>query len=152
MKMMLSEIIAKAAQFRTHKEKIEFLQKHDSQHLRVLLHSVYNPEIKFLLPDTDPPYKKSDPNFGQEVLYSEMRKLYLFIDGGNPNLSQSRREQLFIQLLEAIHPDDARLMLAVKNKKFHVPGMMEDIVRKAFPGLLPPKPEKEKKEESVEKS
>ena len=36
--------------------------------------------------------------------------------GGNDRLSQSRREQLFIELLEALHPDEAELLCLVKDR------------------------------------
>jgi hypothetical protein len=69
-------------------------------------------------------------------LYQEQRRLYLFIAGGHPDLSQLRRETLFIQVLESIPPEEAELLLAVKDKKLPYKGITKEIVQEAFPGLL----------------
>ena len=82
------------------------------------------------------PYKENDLVDQESVLYSESRRLYLFTEGGNPNLKQTRREYLFIQLLESIDKEDAKLMIAVKDKKLPYKGINVDIVNKAFPGLI----------------
>ena len=59
------------------------------------------------------------------------------MEGGNPNLKPLRREFLFIQLLESIDSEDAKLLLSVKDKKLPFKGITEKIVRQAFPDLLP---------------
>lgn len=61
----------------------------------------------------------------------------MFVEGGNPNLKPVRREFLFIQLLESIDSEDAKLLLAVKEKKLPFKGITEKTVRQAFPDLLP---------------
>jgi hypothetical protein len=71
------------------------------------------------------------------VLYAEVRKLYLFVKGGNDNLKPLRRETLFIQLLESLAPADADLLCAIKDKKMPYKGIDAKIIREAFPGLLP---------------
>jgi hypothetical protein len=59
----------------------------------------------------------------------------LFVEGGNPNLTNLRRETLFIQLLESVDPNDAKLLLAMKDKKSAFSGINKTIVRQAFPDL-----------------
>jgi hypothetical protein len=44
---------------------------------------------------------------------------------------------MFIQLLEAIHPEDAKIVLQMKDKK-PFKGVSAAIVREAFPNLIPP--------------
>ncbi len=143
MKKPISHILKEASE-KSPKEKIKFLRENDHMVLRAILQCAYNPNIKFLLPEDDPKYKSSPDSIGYEKLYSETRKIYLFIEGGNPNLKQSRREELFIQFLEAIHPDDAEMMLKVRKKQLPYKGLSEKVIREAFPDLLP-----EKKEEEV---
>jgi len=70
-------------------------------------------------------------------LFTEARKLYLFVEGGSPNLKQLRRETLFVELLETVDPEDAKLLLAIKDKTLPYPGVTLDIVNQAFPGLIP---------------
>jgi hypothetical protein len=70
------------------------------------------------------------------MLYTEIRRLYLFVEGGNPNLSKLRREMLYIQLLESVDPNDAKLLNYVKDKKLPFRGITAKIVNQAFPNLL----------------
>jgi hypothetical protein len=117
-------------------QKINKLREYDSGVLRQLLKYAYDPEIKFLLPTGDPPYKPC-PFLDQEgMLYTEIRRLYLFVEGGNPNLSKLRREMLYIQLLESVDPNDAKLLNYVKDKKLPFRGITAKIVNQAFPNLL----------------
>lgn len=135
MRLMISEILDKAAELKTRKERVDFLRKNDSSALRTILKYAADPNIKFLLPDSDPPFKASEAKESQGMLYSEARRLYLFVEGGNPNLSPFKREMLFIQLLEALDPMDAQLLLQVKNKKLPK-GLDKKIIQEAFEGLL----------------
>mgnify|MGYP000237506748 CR=1 FL=1 len=47
------------------------------------------------------------------------------------------KEALFIELLEAVDPDDAKLLLAIKDKTLPYSGLDTDIINRAFPGLIP---------------
>jgi hypothetical protein len=58
------------------------------------------------------------------------------MEGGNPNLKPIKREQIFIQMLEAVSADDAQLLIAMKDKKSPYKNITKDIVNEAFPGLL----------------
>jgi hypothetical protein len=67
----------------------------------------------------------------------EARTMYLFVEGGdehNPNVKPQVREKKFIELLEFVHPEDARAIIGAKNRRLAV---SQDVVRMAFPGLLP---------------
>lgn len=55
----------------------------------------------------------------------------------------TRREQLFIQFIEGLEPEDAKLMCSVKDKKIPYKGITAKLVNTAFPGLIL---EKEKKQ------
>jgi hypothetical protein len=70
------------------------------------------------------------------MLYSEVRRLYLFLEGGNTNLTQLKRESMFIDLLQSIAPEDAELLIAIKEKKLPFDGLTAETVLKAFPGLF----------------
>jgi hypothetical protein len=136
MRLALFQVLQQASETTGTNNKIEFLRQHDSNPLRTLLQYALDPSIEWDLPDTDPPFKPC-PHPGQETrLISEARRLYLFIKGGNPNLNKIRREALFIELLESIHPNDAILLNAVKNKKIPYKGITAKLVNEAFPGLI----------------
>jgi len=136
MKLGLAEILKRASDLEKKQERIQFLYQYDSQALRALLKYAYDPKIKFLLPEGAPPFKKNDLPDLQSVLYSELRKMYLFIEGGNPNLKQVRREYLFVQFLENLDKDDAELILAVKDKKIPYKGITKKFIEEVYPGLL----------------
>lgn len=116
-----------------------------NQAIMQILHATFHPEVKFLLPDGAPPFTKLDKGVdAQGTLYREAKKLYIFIDGLAPEIHQLKRETLFVQMLEALDPDDADLLLGVKDKKMIYPGITYDLVAKTFPGLLPEGGEVEK--------
>lgn len=135
-KLPISHIINNAAALKTEVEKVQYLQQHNSTALTTVLQYALDKRAIWQLPEGDPPYKPSDLTFDNEgMLYSEARRLYLFLEGGNPNLTQFRREMLFIGLLESIHPDDSKIILMAKNKKMPK-GITKKIVNLAFPGLI----------------
>src|SRR5210317_1419713 len=72
--------------------------------LKMLLEYAYLPEKKFDLPEGDPPYKPDDAPIGMSPanLRMEIKRLYIF---KREDLKPLRREQLFINLLESVHPD-----------------------------------------------
>jgi len=119
---------------RSQKRKIEILQANDHPTFREFCAYWVNPHIKWLVPEGDPPYRPTEPHDAEEVLWGQVRKLYVFVEGGAPNLNPKRREKMFIDTLEMVHPDDAKMLLQLKDGKLK--GLNEGIVREAFPGFL----------------
>lgn len=116
-------------------EKIKCLQANNNNAILTILKYAYDPNIKWLLPEGDPPYTPCEYPHQENMLYQEIRRLYLFIEGGNPNLNPLRRESMFIEILQTVDPEDAKLLLAMKDKKLPYKGLNSKIVLKAFPGL-----------------
>lgn len=137
MKLGVSEILKLAAEAKGTEQKIEILRQHFNPTLGMVLRYALDPSVKWDLPEGDPPFKRNEYPDQQGVLYAEARRLYLFIEGGNPNLSRVRRETLFIQFLENIDPDDAKVILAAKDKKLPYKGLTAKLIDQAYPGLLP---------------
>ena len=134
MKPSISEILRAIEKESNSVVKVQILRMNDSPALREILKYGFEPSIKWLLPAGAPPYSKSEEVGSETRLFAEARKLYLFVLGGNPNLDQVRREQLFITLLETIHPNDAEILVELKDKKYQ--GLNGYIINNAFPGLL----------------
>ena len=65
------------------------------------------------------------------------KKLDLFIEGGRPVATQTKREMLFIEMLESVHPEDAKILLNMVQKSAPVKGITKAVVKQAFPDLLP---------------
>ena len=62
-----------------------------------------------------------------------IRKLYRFCKGGDDNLQSMRREQLFVQMLEGLHKDEAKVVIDTKTKSYIEP--IKDfpaVVKEAF--------------------
>jgi hypothetical protein len=117
-----------------------------------VLHSAFHPDVKFALPSGAPPFKKLEKSVdAQGSFYRESKKLYLFIEGLSPNLHPLKREAMFVQLLEALDPDDADLLLAIKDKQMPYSGITYELVVKTFPGLLPEKQEESPKAQADSK-
>jgi hypothetical protein len=136
MKLSLSEILKQASEFDKKQDRIDFLNRWDSAALRALFKYAYDEKVKFLLPEGEPPYKPNELPDQEGILFSELRRLYLFIEGGNPNLKPTRREYLFVQLLETVNKEDAKLLIAVKDKKIPYKGITKKFVEELYPGLL----------------
>ena len=58
----------------------------------------------------------SDRN-GHTTIRREFKNFYHFLKGGNPGLSAIRRETMFINILEGLHPLEAEILMLVKDKK-----------------------------------
>jgi len=118
MKLLISEVLQKVSNAKTKAEKIKLLNQHNSPALRAILIANYDESVISMLPEGEVPFEANDAPKGTEhtVLEKEYRKLYLFFKGGSSSLKQSQRENLFIQMLEGLHEDEAQLLILVKDK------------------------------------
>jgi hypothetical protein len=137
MKLLISEVLQKAHSAKTKAEKIKILQDNVSQALKSILIINYDESIVSMLPEGAPPYNKNEAPAGTEHtrLEHEARILHHFFKGGS-NISGMKREQMFIQLLEGLHPDEAEVVIAAKDKslgkKYKV---TKACVTEAFPAI-----------------
>ncbi len=136
MNLGVSEILKLVSKQPDEAGKVLILQKLQCPALLTILQGAFDDRIKWALPEGAPPYKPTDAPETHNVLHSDIRKMYLFIEGGHSTLKQTRREQLFIELLESVHENDAKVILAAKEKTSPVAGLTKHIVQKAFPGLI----------------
>jgi hypothetical protein len=135
MKLSISEILKKAAQFKKENDTIEYLRANNSVLMETILRGAYDKTIVWALPPGPASYKPNDIVDQQHRLYAECRRMYLFIEGGNPNLPALRIEALFIELLESIDPADAELINTIKDKKLPYSNLTKELILKAFPGI-----------------
>jgi len=133
---LFSEILSKLAKLKTKKQKIDHLRKYNSDALRQLIKSSFDPKIKWALPYGEVPYIPNEAPAGTEHnnLSYESRKLYHFIEGGNNALTQNKRETMFVQMLEGLHPEEADILVAAKDKILHqkYKGLSTAVVKEAF--------------------
>jgi len=136
-KISIADIVKKAAETKSKTEKVEWLRKNDAVPLRTVLRLIYDTDIEFLVPDTPPPWKKNKLPDTDTMLYREARRLRIFVKGGGyDNLSQVKRESLFISLLEDINNDDADLLANHMLSHTPVKGLTRKTLEEAFPNLF----------------
>ena len=76
-------------------------------------------------------YKK-----GRTTIRKEYQKFFNFCKGGNDQLKSLRRETMFIQMLEGLHPLDAEILCLVKDKKLEEKyKITKEIVSEAYPDI-----------------
>ena len=135
---LLTEILQKVSSAKTKKEKVELLQEYNSQGLRSLLIINFDDSLEFLLPEGEVPFTPNDAPAGTEHtrLTQEYKGLYRFFKGGDASIKGMRREQLFVQLLEGLHADEANLLVSACNKdiqsKYRI---TKAVVAEAFPSI-----------------
>ena len=114
----MHEVLALASKKRSNAEKVKVLQEYTSDSLKAILIWNFDDTALSVLPEGQVPYKPNEVPVGTDhtSLRREWRNLYHFIKGGNDSLSQTRRETMFIQLLEGLHPEEAEILCLVKDK------------------------------------
>ena len=130
------EIFTKINNAKDKPKKIEVLKRYDQPYIRQLLKAAFDPKIKWILPEGTPPYIANEAPVGTEhtLLKNETRRLYLFIEGGDSTISRTRKETLFIQMLEGLHQSEAEVLINVKDKKLNkvYKGLTAEMVKESF--------------------
>ena len=131
-KTLISEVLQRVSNAKTKAKKIEILQEYKSPALTKILLCNFAKSIAFVFPDGKTPYTPLDRPKGIEhqMLFSEQRlidkfitktvngvKLYGCSGTPRPSIQQIKKEALWIQLLEALHQEEAEVLDLVKDKK-----------------------------------
>lgn len=114
-----SEILDLVNKTRGRQKKIELLQEYRNDALVSLMIWNFDDTVRSALPEGEVPYKENDAPAGTEhtSLRQEQRHFYNFIQGGNDSLSKTRREAIFIQILETLLPAEAEILCLVKDQR-----------------------------------
>ena len=73
---------------------------------------------------------------GRTTIRRECKNFYHFIKGGNDAMNGIRRESMFINLLQGLHPLEAELLCLVKDKDLESKyKITKDIVSQAYPDI-----------------
>lgn len=135
------EVFDEVENAKTKKEKIEILQKNKSYALECVLRGMFHPNIKYKF-NYVPNYRPSDApgGMGYSSIALELDRVYLFEEGhpkAPPALTQERREQIFVQILEALEAREAEVFAGMITKKSPSKSIKYNLVSEAFPDLLP---------------
>ena len=148
---------------KTNAGKVKALKKFEHDSLKALLIWNYDDSVVSLLPPGEVPYASlkeeqstsgtlttkvnqesetlrhndtTNVNQGNTTLRREWTKLYNFIKGGNDSLNGLRRETMFIQILEGLHPLDAEILCLTKDKKLQTKyRISRENVEQAYPDI-----------------
>lgn len=160
------EVLEAASKQRTKAKKIEVLKTYAHDSIMAVLIWNFDESIVSLLPEGEVPYgntrednsmtgslsdkindavgmmKESGSNSlgsqdqGKASIRAEYTKFYNFLKGGNNGLSGLRRETMFINILEGLHPLEAEILVLVKDKKLTDRyKITKEIVSAAYPQI-----------------
>jgi hypothetical protein len=161
------EILNAASKQRSSAKKVEVLQKYSHPSLKTLFIWNFDETIQSALPPGDVPYSAvnemdsfkgtlsekiadavdkmeelgtnslGSQDQGRSSIRKEYQKFYNFVKGGNDGLSSLRRETMFINTLQGLHPLEAEIVCLVKDKKLETKyKITKDIVSQAFPDII----------------
>ena len=130
------EILTKVNNAKDKPKKIEVLKKYDTNELRMFLKGAFSEKLEWLLPEGKPPYTVNEAPVGTEHtwLKQEVKRMFHFLKGGNPQLSQMKRDNMFIQMLEGLSAEEAELLVWAKDGELnkHYKGLTANLVKEAF--------------------
>ena len=132
------EILELVSKQRTKAKKVEILQEYVNPALKSLFIWNFDDTVISVVPVGDVPYKENEVPVGTDhtSLRREYKHLYNFVRGGNDSISSLRRETMFIQMLEGLHPAEAEILCLVKDKQLQTKYKISyDIVKDAYPDI-----------------
>lgn len=160
------EILDVVSKQRSNTRKVECLKKFDHPCLKTIFVWNFDESIISALPPGDVPYAAVDEmdsfkgtlsekisdavnkmeeigtrslgsqDQGKSSIRKEYSKFYNFVKGGNDGLSSMRRETMFINLLQGLHPLEAEILCLVKDKKLDTKyKITKEVVSEAYPDI-----------------
>jgi hypothetical protein len=160
------EVFNLAAKQRSNAKKVEVLKKYEHPSMKALFIWNFDESIISVLPPGEVPYAAtSEQNSfsgtlsekigdavskmnemgsnslgsqdqGRSSIRKEYQKFYNFVKGGNDSLSSLRRESMFINILQGLHPLEAEILILVKDKKLDTKyKITKEIVSEAYPDI-----------------
>ncbi len=122
-------------------ERLDVLRNNDTWALRNILLGAFNPGVQFTVKKV-PTFNKVEvpPGMSYSHMTEALSKVYLFVKD-NPKtpagLTEKRKEELLIQLLESLEEPEANVFADMLRKDLKVPHLTPKLANEAFPGLLP---------------
>jgi len=133
------EVLEDFDKVKSRKEKIAILKKHESWPLKDLLRGIFDDKIQWNLPAGQPPYTPCNVGSPPSTFLKMNVNLKYFVKGvrDSENMTVIRREKKFIDMLESVHPADAKLLVSMINKQNPVKGLTKKLIQEAYPDLIP---------------
>ena len=135
----IHEIFELVGEQRTKAKRVEILKEYRDDSVTAVLIWNFDERVQSAVPEGEVPYNPNEVPVGTDhtSLRREWKTLYHFIKGGNDTLSSLRRESMFIQLLEGLHPKEAEIICLIKDKDLEsvYPKVTLDVVQQAYPDI-----------------
>ena len=161
------EVFDAVSKQRSKAKKVEVLQRYNDPSLRAILIWNFDEAVISALPQGEVPYGNNNEDNkmtgtlsekigdavnkmgemgstslgsqdqGRTTIRKEYKAFYNFVKGGNDGLSSMRRETMFINILEGLHPLEAEILILVKDKKLSDKyKITKEVVAEAFPQIV----------------
>ena len=138
----VAEILSEASKLKNKKDKVEFLTQYKNRKdLEHIVKGAYHPAIVWLVPDGPLPegVELSDVpavDLADDRLIRAFRQFQYLVQGG-PEMKQSKREDIYLNILRSVHESEAKLLMSVVSKKLPYKGMTRKLMLEIFPDWLP---------------
>ena len=135
---IIFEILDLVSAQRSNAKKVEILQEYRDPSLVSILIWNFDDTVISVIPEGEVPYNPNEVPVGTDhtSLRREYKNLYHFVQGGNTSLSTIRRETMFIQMLEGLHPREAEILCLIKDKKLTTKYKLTyEVVKEAYPDI-----------------
>ena len=160
------EVLDAASKQRTKAKKVEALQRYADPSIKTLFIWNFDPTVISILPAGEVPYDNTkedgqktgtlsskigdavgmmnemgssslgSQDQGRSSIRKEYKNFYNFVKGGNDQLSSLRRETMFINILEGLHPLEAEIICLVKDKNLESKyKISKEVVSEAYPDI-----------------
>lgn len=160
------EVLDLASKQRSKAKKVEVLKKYEDPSLKAIFIWNFDETVTSVLPPGDVPYAAVDEqdsfkgtlsekiadavskmeelgsnslgsqDQGRSSIRKEYSKFYNFVKGGNDGLSSLRRETMFINILQGLHPLEAEILILTKDKRLGEKyKITKEIVAEAYPEI-----------------
>ena len=115
----IHEVLELVSEQKTKAKKVAVLKEYRDDSLTAILIWNFDQSVISAMPEGPVPYKENEVPVGTDhtSLRREWKSLYHFIRGGNDGLNNLRRETMFVQMLEGLHPQEAEIICLVKDKR-----------------------------------
>ena len=136
MALYVYEVIDKVKSQKKKADKVQVLKDNESWALKDIIRGTFDSSVLWNLPAGSPPYTPATEQSHPSNLLRENKQFRYFVKGGpGDKLPAHKRENIFIGLIEGVHPKDAELVISMINKE-KPKGLTRPVVEEAFPGLL----------------
>ena len=149
---------------KTNAKKVEVLRNYEHPSVKTVFVWNYDSSVVSLLPPGEVPYGETNAQTtfagslseniakeaaggesatGQDLdgrnktsIRHEFKNFYHFVQGGNNDLTTTRREMIFINMLQGLHPKEAELLCLVKDKDLESKYSISlENVKQAYPNM-----------------